>query len=172
MRALVSAATKHGATAEIATAIGKGLREHGVDADVASPQEVSDISQYGAVVIGSAVYAGHWLEPAKAFINRFADQLPKRPVWLFSSGPIGDPPKPAEDPADVAVLLGTTKARGHELFAGAIDKGKLGFAERAIVGMLRASEGDFRDWIAIEAWARSIAEALREPTQPSVKEMP
>ncbi len=33
---------------------------------------------------------GHWLKPAKQFVERHAAALDKRPVWLFSSGPIGE----------------------------------------------------------------------------------
>jgi hypothetical protein len=49
---------------------------------------------YDAVVLGSAVYAGHWLKPARALADRCAAALRARPVWLFSSGPVGDPAKP------------------------------------------------------------------------------
>jgi len=53
-----------------------------------------------------------------------------------------------------------TKARGHRLFAGKIDKGKLGFGERALLLALRVPEGDFRDWAEIAAWATMIAGAI------------
>jgi menaquinone-dependent protoporphyrinogen oxidase len=36
----------------------------------------------------------------------------------------------------------------------------LSFAERMMVKAVRAPEGDFRDWQAIEAWAASIARDL------------
>ena len=105
MRVLVTAATKYGATGEIAQAIGAVLSERGLDTTVASPEQVQAIDDYDAVVLGSAVYAGHWLTPAKEFVDRCRDALAARPVWLFSSGPIGDPPKPEEDPVDVAEIL-------------------------------------------------------------------
>jgi menaquinone-dependent protoporphyrinogen oxidase len=83
------------------------------------------------------------------------------PVWLFSSGPIGkDDPKPKGDPKQVAGLMEKTKARGHRIFAGEVDKSKLGFAERAVTRVVGAPEGDFRDWDAIRAWAGEIAESL------------
>ena len=57
-----------------------------------------------------------------------------------------DPPKPeAGQAVQIEPQMATTKARGHRLFAGKIDKSKLGFGERA----LRVPEGDFRDWAAI-----------------------
>ena len=44
MKVLVTAATKHGATAEIAATIGEVLRgEHGLDAAVVPPEEVATV---------------------------------------------------------------------------------------------------------------------------------
>ena len=95
MKVLVTAATKHGATAEIAATIGEVLRgEPGLDATVVPAEEVATVDGYDAVVLGSAVYAGHWLASAKELVDRAGGALAGKPVWLFSSGPIGDPPKP------------------------------------------------------------------------------
>jgi menaquinone-dependent protoporphyrinogen oxidase len=81
-------------------------------------------------------------------------------VWLFSSGPVGDPPKPDEGPVDVAGIVAATAAREHRIFAGRMRRHDLGFAEKAMVVALRVPDGDYRDWAGIEAWATKIAEAL------------
>jgi menaquinone-dependent protoporphyrinogen oxidase len=135
MKVLVSVANKHGATSEIAEEIGKALRdalhEDGGDVvvDVRPTEEVSSVEDYDAVVLGSAVYVGHWLGPARDLAERHAEALAARSVWLFSSGPVGDPPKPAEeDSVDVAEILEATGARDHRVFSGKLDKGSLGFA--------------------------------------------
>ena len=125
------------------------------------PEQVQAIDDYDAVVLGSAVYAGHWLTPAREFVDRCRDALAARPVWLFSSGPIGDPPKPEEDPVDVAEILQATKAREHRLFAGKLVKKQLRFPDRAIAAALRVPEGDFRDWDEVKGWAAGIADAQR-----------
>jgi menaquinone-dependent protoporphyrinogen oxidase len=143
MRVLVTAASKHGATREIAETIARVLDEHGVPADLVDVGEVSDVGRYDAVVLGSAVYMGQWLKQAHSFVDAHAGELAERPTWLFSSGPIvGDPPKP--DPADEAAgrhALETAHAREHKLFAGKLDKSKLGLLEKAAVGAARASGG-------------------------------
>ena len=162
MTVLVSAASKHGSTADIAQVIARVIGEHGLLVDVRSAEAVSTVEAYDAAVLGSAVYAGHWLEPARKLVETHAPALAARPVWLFSSGPVGDPPKPAEDPVDVAALVAATGAREHRVFAGRLDRHRLGFAERAVTLALRAPEGDFRDWAAIEAWAAEIAETLKK----------
>jgi menaquinone-dependent protoporphyrinogen oxidase len=80
---------------------------------------------------------GHWLDAATKFVASHCEGLSDRPTWLFSSGPIGDPPRPGESQAvDVDELMSQAHARGHKLFAGKLDKGRLGFGERA-VGELR-----------------------------------
>lgn len=160
-KVLVSAASKHGSTAGIAARIGEILESRGLDVTVADPEMAHDPSQFGVVILGSGVYAGHWLGEAKELADRIASLGAKPRVWLFSSGPVGDPPKPEEDPVDVTSLMETTGAAGHRLFAGKLDKSSLGFGEKAIVTALRAPEGDFRDWTAIESWANEIADSMQ-----------
>jgi menaquinone-dependent protoporphyrinogen oxidase len=53
-----------------------------------------------------------------------------------------------------------THARGHRVFVGKLNPGDLGFGERLMAKVVKAPEGDFRDWDAIRAWAREIAAAL------------
>jgi menaquinone-dependent protoporphyrinogen oxidase len=160
MRVLVTAATKYGATAEIAQAIGEVLDEHGLEVRVFSPEQVEEVDGYDAAVVGGAVYAGRWLQPARELIERRAATLAGRPVWLFSSGPLGDPPKPEEDPVDVTELVAATGAREHRVFAGKLVRKQLSFPERAIVSALRVPEGDIRDWSEIRQWAAGIADAM------------
>jgi menaquinone-dependent protoporphyrinogen oxidase len=121
---------------------------------------VADVAGYDAFVLGSAVYAGRWLDEARHLVEENASALRAKPVWLFSSGPVGEPPKPEEDPVDAEPLVTATGAREHHVFAGKIDRSGLGLGEKAIVIALRAPEGDFRDWDAIRAWAAGIARAL------------
>lgn len=162
-KVLVSAASKHGATAEMAEHIAETLRGRGLEVTVAPPGEVKALDGYQSVVLGSAVYAGHWLDDAKDLAGKVTALDPSPEVWLFSSGPIGDPPKPDDDPVDVADILQATGARDHQVFAGKIDKSKLSFGEKAIMLALRAPQGDFREWDEIAAWAGQIAAAPDPP---------
>ena len=162
---LVTAASRHGATREIAQIIGQALRERGLDATVRAPEDVGDLAAYDAVVLGSAVYAGHWLPEALALARRGATALADRPVWLFSSGPVGDPSrklvqKMGADPVDLPDLLTATGALGHRMFAGRLDRRALPLPQRAALTVVRGLAGDFRDRDAIRAWALEIAETL------------
>lgn len=162
MKVLVTAASKYGSTMEVAQAVRDELFAAGVDAELRSPEDVRDLQGFDAAVIGSAVYAGHWLDPAKRLVEREADRMRAIPIWLFSVGPLGDPPKPDEEPVDVRALIESTKASEHRIFTGRLDRKQLNFVEKALVIALRAPEGDFRDWDAIRDWSRGISIALQE----------
>lgn len=157
---LVTAGSKHGSTTGIARRIARELEAGGVGVVESAPADVADPGRFDAIVLGSAVYAGRWTADAMDLARRIGEQSPPPPTWLFSSGPVGAPPKPEEDPVDAAEVTELTRARDHHVFAGKLDRSKLNFAEKAIIIALRAPEGDFRDWDAIDMWARGIAEAL------------
>ncbi len=163
MRVLVAVASKHGSTWEIGQAIGEILHERGHRAIVVRVEDIDGLEDYDAVVLGSAVYAGHWLRPAQHFASVFSAQLLSLPVWLFSSGPLGKPPRSGDERSvSIGKMVRLTQPKGHRIFAGKLDKKQLGFAERAILTAVRAPEGDFREWEAIRGWAAAIADFLDE----------
>lgn len=162
MTVLVAFASKHGATEEIADAIGDALRERSVETNVLPVEDVTTLEIYDAVVLGSAVYAGHWRGEAREFVEHHGDVMLHKPVWLFSSGPLGEPPEPAEDPVEIPDFMEALQAKEHRLFAGKADQEKLSFGERAIMKMVKAPYGDFRPWQDIESWAGEIAESLKK----------
>ncbi len=168
MRVLVTAASKHGATHEIAFWIAEAMRTAGVEATVREPADVETLEDIDAVVVGSGVYAGHWLKEAKEFVERFAPAFATRDVWLFSSGPAGDPLKPEADPADIANVRAVTHAHDHRMFAGRIDRSTMGFPERAVMAALRVHDGDWRPRPEIDAWGREIAATLVAPVPAQV----
>jgi menaquinone-dependent protoporphyrinogen oxidase len=165
-RVLVVVASKHGATAEIGQALARDLaaaadgRRSDLTAVAIQARQQPDPAPYDAVVLGSAVYAGSWLEAAREYAARHAEALRDRPVWLFSSGPIGAPPFPPDQPYDVSAVTDLTGARGHRVFPGRLDLARLSFGERAMATAMRAPVGDFRDWAAVRTWAAEIAAAV------------
>lgn len=161
MKVLVCAASRHGATAEIAQSIGEALTAAGVEVDVRPPDQVNNIAQYDGVVLGSGVYAGRWLGPVKQLIERESAALSAGRVWLFSSGPVGDPAKPEGEPEDVALIRKRTRAIDHRVFPGKLIRRELGFAEKAIVAVFKAAEGDFRPWDEVTEWATGIARTVQ-----------
>lgn len=161
MRVLVTAASRHGATAEIATIIGQAMTEVGFEAEVKPIGALDGVAGYSAVVLGSGVYLGRWLPEATEFVQRHVFELGARPVWLFSSGPTGDSdPTPEDDPAGIAELASSIRARGHRVFRGRLDQRHLGFVERLMIRAAHAPVGDFREPSEITAWVREIAAEL------------
>jgi menaquinone-dependent protoporphyrinogen oxidase len=167
MTVLVTYASKHGSTEEIAERITATLRRLGVETDLKSVEAVHDIEPYAAVVLGSAIYYGSWLQAAREFVHHNEAALAARPVWLFSSGPLGVEVKDAEpQPKEFAAFQESVKPRDPRVFFGALDYSQLSFMERMVVKGVRAPEGDFRDWDAIEEWTESIAHTLQPAPTP------
>lgn len=165
IRVLVTAASEHGATAGIAHAIATEMERHGLIATTVRPADVSSVDSYDAVIIGSAVYSGHWLEAATDFVTRFREPLTTMPVWLFSSGPVGKPSgklarSMGREAAEVAQIREATHARGHQIFGGKLDRAALSRPQRVAMVFFPGLTGDFRDWDQITSWAAGVAAAL------------
>lgn len=161
MRILVCAASRHEATNEVAKAIADTLERAGNEVEVRRPEQVGHLTGFDAVVLGSAIYAGRWLKPARDLVERTSGRMRTLPVWLFSTGPIGDPLMPTEPPVDVEPMIEQSGAREHRLFGGRLDRRELGIGEKLMVRMVHAPDGDYRPWREIGAWAEEIASALR-----------
>ncbi len=169
MMVLVAYASKYGSTKGIADFIGEKLRQLGLEADVQEVGAVDNLTGYDAFVVGSAVYMNHWLKEARQFIACNRTILVSHPVWLFSSGPTGTKVtnskgrdlREVSGPKEIKELNDSTNSRDHRVFFGAIYrdrmKGTIGLFARWIP---KDEEGDFRNWIEIEAWTNGIAKAL------------
>lgn len=164
MRILVTYASKHGATEGIAERIAQRLRILGRDVDLQPIGADPNPENYEAVVVGSGVYFGSWLKEATEYVHRRRDALAARPVWLFSDGPLGSEATVTNggevQPRELAEFQRTIYPQGHQLFLGALDRGKLSFPERIVARAVHAPEGDFRDWAKVDDWATSIAHQL------------
>lgn len=181
MRILVTYATRHGSTAGIAEKIADTLRAAGLHADAIPVKEIRTLDPYDAVVIGAAAYMFHWLKDATTFAKRHRSELLQRPVWLFSSGPLGSDLVDDDGndvlqvtrPREFDELTGLLHPRGEQVFFGAWDPQAppAGFGERMLRHMPASNDampaGDFRDWPAIETWAREIAADLHTAPAPS-----
>jgi menaquinone-dependent protoporphyrinogen oxidase len=174
MSILVAYASKHGSTRGVAERIAETLAASGQQAEARSVQDCGDLADYEGFVIGSAAYIGRWLKEASAFVLRNSEQLAQRPVWLFSSGPLGTEATDAKGqdvrvlaaPKEVAELAEVVHAREHRVFFGALFPDRLSIPEKAMRTMPAARAvmpaGDFRDWAEIDKWATTIAEQMTE----------
>lgn len=167
MRILIGYASWHGSTAGIARGIAVELEQAGHTAEVRPVGGVDSVSGYDAVVIGSAVHNQSWLPEAADFVHRNAAALSGRPVWLFSVGMTGGLPGPLRRMARngqgrsiAAALRDDVQPRGHRVFSGVCRSEQLPPLGRILFRAVGGHFGDYRDWPAIEAWTREIAEEL------------
>ena len=195
-RVLVVYGSRHGGTQGIAERIGEVLRARDLDAVVATADAVTEteIHAADAVVVGSGVYMGSWLDEPLQFLAGHTDALAARPLWLFSSGPLPgsskdkravDPIENALGPADgpgsggrkkIEALSAAIGPRDHRVFMGRYDPDDeaKNLPERFMKSFMRVipavrdvlPAGDYRDWPAIEAWAQEIASELRQAPAP------
>lgn len=167
-RILVVYASKYGATRGIAERIAAKLAAAGCDAEVRPADAAGDLAAFDAFVIGSAAYIGSWRKEARDFVRRNRAFLATRPVWLFSSGPLGTATRDAKgrdvlvtsEPREFAEFREAIGPRDLRVFFGAADSAAFRGIDRLFGHFFEAVEGDYRDWRAIEAWAEGIARAL------------
>lgn len=163
MNVIVVVGSKHGSTCSIAEAVGDELRIGGLKVTIVRVESAAiSLDGYDAAVVGSAVYVGRWVKDARTFLEANRETLRKMPLWLFSSGPLGDVSEQPDELTDVRAFADDVHARDHRVFAGKLDKADLSIAERAAVRMVHAPYGDARDWSEIRSWAKTIAAELAD----------
>jgi menaquinone-dependent protoporphyrinogen oxidase len=162
MRILIATASRHGSTRELGQWLGSSisarLANSAVSAtvDIRDAAEVDSIAEYDAVVIGSGVYMGRWLGDARSLVDREQSELESRPVWLFSSGPIGD----RTQSTTTSKWSEAPWAIEHKVFGGKLDRSTLSWFERTVVRLIKAGDGDDRSRSEIDDWAGTICAAM------------
>ena len=165
MRIAIVVGSRHGSTTEIGSAIGAVLTAAGHDVTELDPDDVTSLAGFDAAVVGSAIYIGRWMPAIVSFFERLGAQLAAMPTWVFWSGPVGGGggPTEGESPAGANDVLERIRPRGQAVFEGRLDRADLGLRERAVVAVVGAPDGDFRDFDQIEEWAGGIVETLSRP---------
>ena len=158
-RILVAYASKAGSTGEVAAAIGQTLAVNGAVVDVYPIEEVPNIQDYQAVIVGSAIRAGRWLAAATRFVETHQSYLSHIPTAYFTccmglSEETEENRRKALGYMDPVRRMVTPLAVGA--FAGKMDYSKLSFLDQMMVKAIGVPEGDFRQWEAIRAWAGSL----------------
>lgn len=163
MRILMVVGSRHGATREIGDVIAEVLTGAGHDVVLRDPDDFTGPGGGDAVVLGSAIYYGRFVPAVRELIERHAGALAATPLWLFWSGPLGDKGVPRGSVEGMDELLDRLRPRGFREFEGRLDRGDLGMRERAVVSLVGAEQGDYRDFDEVREWAGQIARELDTP---------
>jgi menaquinone-dependent protoporphyrinogen oxidase len=162
-RILVVYATRHGSTAEIASAVGKELESAGHAVVVREMKTVTSLEGYDAIVIGAPIYTGKVID-INTFVRRFKDTIARKPVAAFAVGlaVVSKDPKQQEDSRKALdASLAPVKPVAVTLFGGVVNPTKLSFIQRKMTELAKSPIGDFRDWNAIGAWGRELPASMK-----------
>lgn len=170
-RVLIAYCTRSGSTEEVAEEIGRTMQAAGVAVEVKSMPDVQAIAEDQAVILGTALYIGHFAKEFHHFAAQFKRELAGVHPWIFVLGPTEKTRKQfaiAEEharkelakcswihPADMRVL-------GGKFDPGSL---KLPFPLNLVMKfpgnpLSKAPASDIRDWAWIRSWANAIAEHL------------
>ena len=168
---LVTFASRAGSTEEVAVAISKILADNGSTVDVLPVQEVGSLKPYQVIVAGSAIQNRQWLPEAYDFVEKHQIELSEKPFVMFSvcmTLAMRDGEKYRPQIAEWLEPIRSLAIPINEgLFAGVLDISKIpGFSDRLKFRLSVAfgvwSEGDHRDWEAINAWANDLSSQLSQ----------
>jgi menaquinone-dependent protoporphyrinogen oxidase len=169
---LIAYCSRSGSTEDVAEAMGVTMEGVGVTVDVKPMASVESISGDRSLVIGTALYVGHFPKEFHRFAARFRRELGNVRPWIFVLGPTENEPKhfaaaeeqarkelakyPWLDAADVRVMGGSFDPKHLKLaFPFSLAMKLPGNPMRKV------QASDIRDWDFIRRWASGIAEYVK-----------
>jgi menaquinone-dependent protoporphyrinogen oxidase len=160
---LVTYASTHGSTEEIAGVIAETLCNRELTVDLQPIRNVRSLAGYRAVLLGAPIYIFKWHKDARRFLTRHQTMLSSGlPVAIFAGGPFG--PATEEEWHEVRIRFDQTLAEfswlkpvSVQIFGGRFDPAKLRLPYSLIPAMHQMPPSDLRDWDAIRAWADNLA---------------
>jgi menaquinone-dependent protoporphyrinogen oxidase len=159
---LIAYASFCGTTGGVAEAIGRVLCEQGANVEVRLLKNVSDLSSYDGVIVGSSVRSASWLPEAIKFVEKNKEKLQRIPVAYFltclalykDSVETRQVARSYMNPVLKAVPIVQPVDMGF--FPGVLDYSKLNMIYRTIMKSKMKDkgvpEGDFRNWETIHDW--------------------
>ena len=174
---LVAYATWAGTTRGVADAIAKELSDKNTTVEVQRAGRVTDISAYGAVVVGTSIHAGRTVGDFNSFLRRFHEPLKNKKLAYFvvCANMFVDKEQNREEtlgwfnkalvgledlkPVDIGLFAGGVTAEGE-------DYEHQNFIIKAILNAMKDSitkqynTSDMRDWNKISQWGKELKKKL------------
>jgi menaquinone-dependent protoporphyrinogen oxidase len=163
---LIAYESQLGSSAEIARFIGTHFPSD-KQVDVHKINEVSDLSKYEQIIIGSAIQYDKWMKEARDFVVANENELATKTVSYFlvclvlsKKGP--EPIKKANGyTMQIRKLAPKIEVRHFGQFAGVLNYGKMSVLQRVfargIFAILGVKEGDYRNWDQIREWTKGLS---------------
>lgn len=167
LKVLVTYASRSTSTADVAAEIGKIFEANQLMVDVRPMEDVHDLTPYQAVVAGSAIRFEQWLPEAMTFLETHQQALKEKPFAAFLvCMALGIQPERGKRAASAWMqpVRDLVQPMSEGMFAGAIIPGKIKewryrIPFHVITLLLGGrSKKDYRDWDAIRAWAKGVAQ--------------
>ena len=158
-------ATETGSTAEVAAFIKKQIEDEKYEVVLSNVKEVDSVNNYDVIFVGSPIYVGRWKKEATEFIETNQEILKSKQVFYFLTCmnlTSNDPEKLAQVPKFLENERFLVEPLSEGRFAGAIDMKKLSFFKRMMVKMVKAPEGDFRNWEEIANWTKQSLKLIKD----------
>jgi menaquinone-dependent protoporphyrinogen oxidase len=186
MKALITYATRFGATAGTAQEIAKVLEQEGLEVKVADlkTEKINDLSVYNLIVVGSGLAMGNWASETEDFVKKSLAAFEGKKLALFISslkpveekeGRTGPVARIRKVGVDDKILKYNLKPISTGIFGGVINYNKIGFFMRKGMEIgyksalqkhgfkeVEAGVYDLRDWDEIRSWARDLAKKSKE----------
>ncbi len=183
-KALIVYGTRYGAAASTSDEIAETLRQQGLEVRVvnAKKEKVKDISEYDLVIVGSGILFNKWTSEPEDFLKKFQKDLARKKVGLFvccgsaSQALNEEKPDIAENAKrkylEEKAAKYSLQSAALGLFGGVYNFNKVPwYAKKAmeierpkIAAAYKETEPDVydtRDWNAIRAWAKELAQKAR-----------
>jgi menaquinone-dependent protoporphyrinogen oxidase len=164
---LVAFASTHGSTQEVADMVASTLRSLGFGVDLQPARNVRSLVGYSAVILGAPLYILHLHKDALRFLAKHHKTLGNGlPIAIFAGGPFGKGDE--EEWKEVRKELDAELAKfpwlapvSVEVIGGKFGPARLHFPWNLIPALKQMPPNDLRDWEAIRAWARDLAQTLQ-----------
>jgi len=183
---LIVYGSRYGATARTSEEISKNLQQEKLDVRLINLKEenVTDITDYELVIVGSGIKIGRWTKESEIFLKKFQKELTKKKVALFvcsgSAQPLNEEEKEPEVIENYKRNYLQEKAIKYNLqpialgfFGGVYNFNKVSWLFRKFMagvkpkleeaGFKETQPGvyDLRDLNVIRDWAKGVANLVQ-----------